>query len=121
MAYATYEFYAKTYAGSMSELDFVKYSGKAGAYIDMMTNGRAAAAPDSMARNLALAFCHIIDNLKQEDDSTTATQGGTIQSANNDGLSVTYATSQKVTFANRRYQTLLAWLTAPVNLMSGWI
>ena len=121
MTYATYEFYAKVYAGDMSEKEFIKWSGRATEYIDMMTHGRAATAPESMQQGLAMAFCMIIDSLANEAHETAETQNGTIKSANNDGLSVSYATASIARYSNQRQQALHTWLTYPVNLMSGWI
>ena len=120
MAYATYEFYARTYGGDMPEIDFVRWSGRATEYIDVMTHGRAASAPDSMTRPLAMAFCEIIESFHREDQMMQETANGTIKSANNDGLSVTYGTDG-VPQANRRIQSIHTWLTRPVNLTCGWI
>lgn len=120
MTYATYEFYATVYAGDMSEKEFIKWSGRATEYIDLMTHGRAATAPEAMQRPLAMAFCEIIDSLYKEDQAEQETANGTIKSATNDGLSVTYG-DNSVPPANRRIQSLYTWLTHPVNLVSGWI
>lgn len=119
MAYATYEFYVKTYAGDMPELSFAKWSGKAQEYINTMTNGRAASAPEAMQIPLAMAFCEVIESFYKEDQMQQETAGGMIKSATNDGLSVTY--SDGVPQANRRIQALHTWLTRPFNLISGWI
>ena len=121
MTYATYEFYAKVYAGDMSEIEFTRWSGRATEYINMMTRGRAASAPDNMKKGLAMAFCMIVDNLAMEEKEAQETQNGSIQSANNDGLSVTYRQSSAVRYSNARQNILQNFLTYPTNLMSGWI
>lgn len=121
MTYADYNFYAKVYSGDMSELEFTRWSQPATAYIDTMTHGRAASAPDSMKRPLAMAFCEVVDSLAAEARQDEETAGGAIQSANNDGLSVTYRRTEKWQFANQRLQSMHTWLTYPVNLVSAWI
>lgn len=119
MAYADYGFYVKNFAGDMPELAFARWSGKAQSYIDTMTNGRAASAPEAMQIPLAMAFCEIIESFYQEDKMQQETAHGTIKSATNDGLSVTY--SDGVPQANRRVQAVHTWLTRPINLVSGWV
>ena len=123
MAYADYEFYAGSYSGSMSEIDFVKYSDKAQNYIDIVTRGRAKTAPDAMKIRLALAFCSVIDTFKAEDDHTAETKSGLIKSESIGDMSVTYGTAEGLKKAYEANRKIICndYLTMPVNLMLGWI
>lgn len=64
MAYATYEFYKDSYGGNAIPLaEFDRFSKRACAYIDMVSNGRAAAYFDEQDL-LKKACCAVAEGIK---------------------------------------------------------
>lgn len=57
MAYANWDFYNRTWHGSMTAQEFERWSSRSSLEIDRATQGRAAAAPESMRDALALCCC----------------------------------------------------------------
>lgn len=90
MAYADYDYYFGIWQGDMSEADFNKWANRAGMEIDRLTQGRSAAAPESMRDALALCCCELADTMLQQDEAVLATKGGAVAGESVDGYSVTY-------------------------------
>lgn len=88
MMYADYDYYTNNYGGSeVSEADFPRFAARAGAYLDKLTFGRAAAHADD--ERLKNCFCEICDLLKKSHDS-----GGAVKTSESVGSwSVSYDTA----------------------------
>ena len=59
MAYANWDFYNRTWHGSMTAQEFERWSSRSSLEIDRATQGRAAAAPESMRDALAQCCCEL--------------------------------------------------------------
>lgn len=113
MVYASYEYYAGVYGGTMAVADFVRLARAASAQIDAMTFGRAARVTDEGTLDkLRDACCAVADLLRAEE------QGGEVLSAENDGYRETYAASGR-SFAQRRYEAMALYLANTGLLYAG--
>lgn len=113
MVYASYEYYAGVYGGTMAVADFVRLARAASAQIDALTFGRAARVTDEGALDkLRDACCAVADLLRAEE------QGGEVLSAENDGYRETYAASGK-SFAQRRCDAVTMYLANTGLLYAG--
>lgn len=124
MAYADYTFYQDTYRGSLTEAEFDRWAARASLQIDQATQNRAASAPPTMERALALCCCTLADRLAVWDTQDKTTGGGTIASEEVDGYRIGYrgsnAAEQQDPVARRRrelHNICTDHLCAPVNLM----
>lgn len=122
MAYADYDYYSGIWQGDMSEADFNKWANRAGMEIDRLTQGRAAAAPESMRDALALCCCELADAMLRQDEAVLATKGGAVAGESVDGYSVTYrgntenGSLQDAADADRLH-ICRKYLCRPVNLL----
>lgn len=124
MAYADYTFYQDTYRGSLTEAEFDRWAARASLQIDQATQNRAASAPPTMERALALCCCTLTELLASWDAQDQATLGGSIASEDVDGYRVSYRGSnaaEQVDPAVRRRREVHSicadHLCHPVNLM----
>lgn len=78
MVYANWDFYNRTWHGSMTAQEFERWSSRSSLEIDRATQGRAAAAPESMRDALALCCCELADTMLQQDEAALATKGGAV-------------------------------------------
>ena len=106
MPYADFEYYTKTFGGTMAEGDFKRLSRQASAYLDFVCFDRIKSVTDeeTMAK-VKEACCALADTYLLNE------QGGGIASETNDGVSVTYVngTGSK-TDEQRLYGTALIYL-----------
>ena len=72
MAYANWDFYNRTWRGSMTAQEFERWSARASLEIDRATQGRAATASESMRDALALCCCELADTMLQQDEAAIA-------------------------------------------------
>lgn len=124
MAYADYAFYRDAFRGEMTEVEFDRWAARASLEIDRVTRNRAASAPPTMERALALCCCTLADRLAAWDAQDRATQGGIVASEEVDGYRVGYRgsnTAEQADPAARRrreiYNLCADHLCHPVNLM----
>lgn len=122
MAYADYDYYSGIWQGDMAEADFNKWANRAGMEIDRATQGRAAAAPESMRDALALCCCELADTMLQQDEAVLATKGGAVAGESVDGYSVTYRGSTENSSLQdaadaARLHICRKYLCRPVNLL----
>ena len=122
MAYANWDFYNRTWHGSMTAQEFERWSARASLEIDRATQGRAAAAPESMRDALALCCCELADTMLQQDEAAIATGGGNVAGESVDGYSVTYrggaeTGSLQDTADAARLHICRKYLCRPVNLL----
>ena len=116
MAYADYAYYSGTYGGAFAETDYNRLSGRASAYIDAITFGRAAgAAGGTFDGRLKDACCAVADAY------ALAERGGIIASESNDGVSVTYVAgvSKLKTEDRRLYDAAALYLGCTGLLFRG--
>ena len=122
MAYANWDFYNRTWHGSMTAQEFERWSSRSSLEIDRATQGRAAAAPESMRDALALCCCALADTMLQQAAAVLATRGAAVAGPSVDGYSVTYRGStensslQDATDAARLH-ICRKYLCRPVNLL----
>ena len=122
MAYANWDFYNRTWHGSMTAQEFERWSARASLEIDRATQGRAAAAPESMRDALAQCCCELADVMMQQDEADRATGGGTVAGESVDGYSVTYRGGAETGSLQdaadaARLHICRKYLCRPVNLM----
>lgn len=111
-----FSYYRDIYHGGMGEADYARLSLRAGAYLDLVTFGRAARPqPEAIASRLADACCAVADVYLLNE------QGGGIASENNDGLSVTYVAgvSKAKTDGQRLYEAAVLYLLDTGLLYQG--
>lgn len=107
-----YTFYTSEYHGAIGFESFSCAVGKASAYLDTLTMGRAARSmPAAMQHRAKLALCALTDILVRLD-------AGEITAESNDGASVTYAKSAK-TEEQRLYETAALYLAGTGLLYRG--
>ena len=122
MAYADYDYYSGIWQGDMSEADFNKWANRAGMEIDRLTQGRSAAAPESMRDALAQCCCELADAMLRQDEAVLATKGGAVAGESVDGYSVTYRGSTENSSLQdaadaARLHICRKYLCRPVNLL----
>ena len=78
MVYANWDFYNRTWHGSMTAQEFERWSSRSSLEIDRATQGRAAAAPESMRDALAQCCFELAEVMQRQDSTAQATQGGTV-------------------------------------------
>lgn len=83
--YADYEFYTKTFFGTLTEENYNRLAVRATAEINRITNNRAATATGADLEMVKLALCAVVDELYKIE------MGGDIASESNDGVSRSYA------------------------------
>jgi len=110
-AYATYEYYTRTYHGTLSEDEYNAAVVKATQIIVNMTGGRKAS---DMEDALKMCECEIADAV-----SSSSQLPDGVQSVNNDGYSMTF--SSRVDMEDAFARICKTWLTFPTNLMLGWL
>lgn len=76
MAYANWDFYNRTWRGSMTAQEFERWSARASLEIDRATQGRAATASESMRDALALCCCELADTMLQQDEAAMPPEAG---------------------------------------------
>lgn len=107
MPYATYDYYAETYGGTLVPISaFTRLERRARAVVDQATFCRIR-APDEAVKQAVCALCDLY-----YDEETR----GQISSENNDGYSVTYAKGRSL--QSRTCELLTAYL-APTGLLYG--
>lgn len=122
MAYANWDFYNRTWHGSMTAQEFERWSSRSSLEIDRATQGRAASAPESMRDALALCCCELADAMLQQDETALATKGGAVAGESVDGYSVTYRGSTEGSSLQdaadaARLHICRKYLCRPVNLL----
>lgn len=104
-----YAFY-QAFGGTLGEAEFLRLRGRAGAYLDAMTMGRASGAlPAPAAERVKRACCAVVDEYAAQE------RGGEVVSASNDGYSESYAGSGR-TAGQRLYDAAVLHL-APTGLL----
>ena len=122
MVYANWDFYNRTWHGSMTAQEFERWNSRASLEIDRATQGRAAAAPESMRDALAQCCCELADTMLQQDEAVLATKGGAVAGESVDGYSVTYRGSTgngslQDAADDARLHICRKYLCRPVNLL----
>ena len=122
MAYANWYFYNRTWHGSMTAQEFERWSARASLEIDRATQGRAAAASESMRDALAQCCCALADHLEAWAAQDAKTQAGAVASENVDGYSVSWRDGGTSAEMRADRQAVLSgicsdYLTYPENLM----
>ena len=122
MVYANWDFYNRTWHGSMTAQEFERWSSRSSLEIDRATQGRAAAAPESMRDALAQCCCELAEAMQRQDSTAQATQGGTVAGESVDGYSVTYRGSTENSSLQdaadaARLHICRKYLCRPVNLL----
>lgn len=122
MVYANWDFYNRTWHGSMTAQEFERWSSRSSLEIDRATQGRAAAAPESMRDALAQCCCELAEVMQRQDSTAQATQGGTVAGESVDGYSVTYRGSTENSSLQdaadaARLRICRKYLCRPVNLL----
>lgn len=104
MLYATYEYYAGSYYGSMTADEYGKYGRRASAYIDQITLGRAGALPKEspFAGRVMDACCAVADAYKRNEQ-------GAVTSETNADHSITISRGNK-SDARRLYEAAALYL-----------
>lgn len=106
MPYANFEYYTKTFGGTMAEDDFKRLSRQASAYLDFVCFDRIKSVTDeeTMAK-VKEACCALADTYLLNE------QGGGIASETNDGISVTYVNGKTaISEEQRLYQAAQIYL-----------
>lgn len=119
MAYANYNYYQNEYGGVMPSSDFNRHIIKASREIDLATQDRAQTAPASMGTRLRSCACELADLYHADAKRLESSEGGTVNSVNNDGYSVSFVSAKDAEEAlkvNER-KALAKYLKRPVNLM----
>lgn len=122
MAYANWDFYNRTWHGSMTAQEFERWSSRSSLEIDRATQGRAAAAPESMRDALALCAASWRIPCCSRMRPSSPSKGGAVAGESVDGYSVTYRGStensslQDATDAARLH-ICRKYLCRPVNLL----
>lgn len=117
MAYADWDFYNRTWHGGMTAQEFERWSARASLEIDRATQDRAASAPESMRRALALCCCELAEAMLRQDEAAAATGDGAVAGESVDGYSVTYRTGFQDSVAAVRLDICRKYLCRPVNLL----
>lgn len=116
MAYADINYYKGDYMGALiPDLDFDRLSRQASAYLDQITFGNAAKAPESVSLKVKDACCAVADAYY------TNEQGGGKASESNDGVTVNYVAgvSKAKTDNERLYEAARLYLGMTGLLYGG--
>lgn len=113
--FSTFEIYKDTYHGSLGEPEYNAVVGRAYAEIISQTNGLALNAPASMADNLSMCECALVDIV----NSYSQTPAG-VSGISNDGYSLSFG-SGRGTLSELAHQECIRYLQVPVNLMCRWL
>ena len=99
MVYANWDFYNRTWHGSMTAQEFERWSSRSSLEIDRATQGRAAAAPESMRDALAQCCCDTqrsIDGVRYDMATQACDTRNTIQSSTRDIIDNANANSRAI-------------------------
>lgn len=89
-AYATYAQYNALYPGMLTETEFGKRIGLAGAVIDVVTHNRAATETAAYkVERLTYCACALINEIRAQ-DAVKGEGGARVASVSNDGYTETY-------------------------------
>lgn len=115
MIYADYAYYRDNYKGEMPGAKFASLSRVASAYLDQVTFGRAADAPEGLQGKIKDACCAVADAYLLNE------QGGGIASESNDGVTVNYVAgvSKAKTDGQRLYEAAVLYLGVTGLLYGG--
>lgn len=119
-AFSDYAFYA-AHGGRLTEDVFLAAVDDAHAEILSQTNGRAAAAPETMREAVKLCECKLVDCIAAYAAGAALIPKG-IASVSNDGYAVSTGSGSPLQAETQERHTICArYLQWPVNLMCRWL
>lgn len=114
--YADYVFYTGTYNGTLTEVEFDRYSVRATAEINRITSNKAKNATGETLEAVKMAVCAVIDELSYQSTGGN----GDVTSESNDGISRSYATGAVAKSSRQRIDAAaFTWLSNTNLLFVG--
>lgn len=112
--YSTWDYYHATYKGRLPEDVYTQKALLASIEINRLTFGRAENAPDSMADQLALCECRMVDTMAASESLDLAPG---VTHVNNDGFSISVEGGSAAARRKELESIAREMLTYPVNLL----
>lgn len=115
MIYADYSYYVDTFKGQMAEDEYNRFSLRASAWVDFLTNNRTSALWLNLGDNeraaVQNAACAVADELQSQ------SAGGIVTSESNDGISRSFAVGSVVKSEAQRVRDAAALYLSATGLM----